>query len=77
MCIGVFFPGGKAQGHEADHSPPIIAEVKKTWLIYYTLIAMTHHKSCPQNICLRDNLKIKKRNHPVYYLRKTLSVHAV
>jgi hypothetical protein len=25
------FPGGKAAGHEADHSPPSSAEVKNAW----------------------------------------------
>jgi hypothetical protein len=31
-----FFPGVKRPGREADHSPPIIAEVKKIWM--YTSI---------------------------------------
>jgi hypothetical protein len=31
-----FFPGGKAAGREADHSPPTSAEVKKMWI--YTSI---------------------------------------
>jgi hypothetical protein len=26
------FPGVKRQGHEADHSPPTSAEVKKMWI---------------------------------------------
>jgi len=25
------YPGVKLQGHEADHSPPSIAEVKNAW----------------------------------------------
>jgi hypothetical protein len=31
MGIGVFFPGVKGLGREADHSSPSSAEVKKTW----------------------------------------------
>jgi hypothetical protein len=30
------FPGLKRSGHEADHSPPTSAEMKKTWI--YTSI---------------------------------------
>jgi hypothetical protein len=29
---GLFLPGVKRQGREADHSPPTSAEVKKTWI---------------------------------------------
>jgi hypothetical protein len=29
---GAFSPGLKEQRREADHSPPTIAEVKKTWV---------------------------------------------
>jgi hypothetical protein len=29
---GGYFPGGKAAGREADHSPPNSAEVKKMWI---------------------------------------------
>jgi hypothetical protein len=32
MGTGGFFPGGKAAGCEADHSPPTTAEVKKMWI---------------------------------------------
>jgi hypothetical protein len=32
MGTGGFFPGGKAAGREADHSPPNIAEVKIMWI---------------------------------------------
>jgi hypothetical protein len=30
------FPRVKQQGHEADHSPPTSAEVKKTWIYTFT-----------------------------------------
>jgi hypothetical protein len=36
---GALSPGVKRQGHEADHSPPTSAEVKKMWL--YTAIPHT------------------------------------
>jgi hypothetical protein len=29
---GALCPGLKGQGHEADHTPPTIAEVKKMWI---------------------------------------------
>jgi hypothetical protein len=29
---GLFPPGGKQQGREADHSPPASAKVKKVWI---------------------------------------------
>jgi hypothetical protein len=32
MGAGGSFPGGKAAGREADHSPPASAEVKKMWI---------------------------------------------
>jgi hypothetical protein len=32
MGTGVSFPGRKRPEREADHSPPTIAEVKKTWV---------------------------------------------
>jgi hypothetical protein len=32
MSTGGSFPGGKRPGHEADHSPPTSAEVKKMWI---------------------------------------------
>jgi hypothetical protein len=32
MSTGSSFPGVKRQGHEADHSPPTSAEVKKMWI---------------------------------------------
>jgi hypothetical protein len=32
MGTGDSFPGGKAAGHEADHSPPTSSEVKKMWI---------------------------------------------
>jgi hypothetical protein len=32
MGTGGSFPGIKGQGHEADHSPPTTAEVKKKWI---------------------------------------------
>jgi hypothetical protein len=36
-CVpGALTPGVKQQGREADHSPPISAEVKKTWIYGYT-----------------------------------------
>jgi hypothetical protein len=31
MGTGGSFPGVKQQGREADHSPPVSAEVKKIW----------------------------------------------
>jgi hypothetical protein len=35
MGTGGFFPGGEAQpGHDADHSPPSSAEVKKEYELY-------------------------------------------
>jgi hypothetical protein len=37
MGFGAFFsPGVKRQGREADHSPPISAEVKKTWIYTFS-----------------------------------------
>jgi hypothetical protein len=30
--LGGSFPGVKWQGREADHSPPVSAEVKKMWI---------------------------------------------
>jgi hypothetical protein len=30
--LGALSPGVKRPGHEADHSPPTSAEVKKTWI---------------------------------------------
>jgi hypothetical protein len=36
MGTGGFFPRGKAAGHEAHHSPPTSAEIKKMW--NYTFI---------------------------------------
>jgi hypothetical protein len=30
--------GVKWQEHEAEHSPPIIAEVKKTWIKTFTIL---------------------------------------
>jgi hypothetical protein len=33
---GALSPGIKGQGHEADHSPPISAEVKKMWVYTFT-----------------------------------------
>jgi hypothetical protein len=38
MGTGGSFPGVKRQGHEADHSPPTSAEVKKMWI--YTSTAL-------------------------------------
>jgi hypothetical protein len=35
---GGSFPGGKAAGHEAGHSPPPSAEVKNTWIYTSTTI---------------------------------------
>jgi hypothetical protein len=32
MDTGGSFLGGKAVGHETDHSPPASAEVKKMWI---------------------------------------------
>jgi hypothetical protein len=32
MCTGGSIPGGKMAEHEADHSPPASAEVKKKWI---------------------------------------------
>jgi hypothetical protein len=32
MGTGDIFPGVKLLGHEADHSPPNSAEVKKIWI---------------------------------------------
>jgi hypothetical protein len=32
MGTGVLSPGIKRQGHEADHLPPVSAEVKKIWM---------------------------------------------
>jgi hypothetical protein len=32
MGTGGSFPGDKAAGREADHSPPTSAEVKNTWI---------------------------------------------
>jgi hypothetical protein len=32
MGTGGFFPGVKRPGPEADHSPPVRAEVKKMWI---------------------------------------------
>jgi hypothetical protein len=31
LCIE-WFPGGKAAGREADHSPPLSAKIKKMWV---------------------------------------------
>jgi hypothetical protein len=36
MGTGSLFPGVKRQGREADHSPPISAEVKKIWIYIST-----------------------------------------
>jgi hypothetical protein len=36
MGIGGSFPVGKEVEREADHSPPIIVEVKKMWIYIST-----------------------------------------
>jgi hypothetical protein len=36
MGTGVFSLEIKRPGHEADHSPPVIAEVKKMWIYKFT-----------------------------------------
>jgi hypothetical protein len=38
MSTGDYFPGVKRQEHEADHSPPTSAEVKKMWIYTSTPI---------------------------------------
>jgi hypothetical protein len=35
MGTGGSFPGSKAAGPEADHSPPTSAEVKNTWIYIF------------------------------------------
>jgi hypothetical protein len=37
-----FFPGGKAPGREADHSPPSSVEVKNAWSHTSTLPMRLH-----------------------------------
>jgi hypothetical protein len=36
MGTALSFLGGKSAGHEADHSPPAGAEVKKMWIYIST-----------------------------------------
>jgi hypothetical protein len=40
MGTGGPFPEVKRQGHEADHSPPTSAEVKKMWIYIHTPIRL-------------------------------------
>jgi hypothetical protein len=56
MDTGGSFPGVKQPGREADHSPPISAEVKKMWL--YTSTPHTPSGDSAQLVKQRDNFAI-------------------
>jgi hypothetical protein len=65
------FPGGKAAGHEADHSPPCSAEVKNAW----------RYTSTPQYVfmswCLvkhRDNFTFTWTSYLHVMLPKTIKM---
>jgi hypothetical protein len=52
MGTGASFPGGKATGREADHSPPSSAEVKKGGAITPLLHTSSRHSELIKH---RDN----------------------
>jgi hypothetical protein len=46
-------PGVKRQGRDADHSPPVSAEVKKMWI--YTSIPIRLHSVVLNQLSTGDN----------------------
>jgi hypothetical protein len=59
--LGAFSPGVNRPEREADHSPPISAEVKKTWV--YTYTSTPYMSSCRSDYLVkyRDNFALTSR----------------
>jgi hypothetical protein len=68
MGTGGSFPGGKAAGSEADHSPPTSAEVRKIWIYTCTpLYTLALYQWSRERICVF--LVLQTGVHIPIYLR--------